>query len=455
MKKKYLYISLLIILSVTACSLDEEVFSNFSPDGFFASEAEVELAVNGNYNAIAVFYGGASWFGLLNLPGNQLSQPNAVVDRIELDEYIVASENLEVERAWQRSYTVIARSNFLIDNLSTNTEIPESILKPAIAEASFLRALAYFNLVRIFGEVPLIVTGSEVINSIAKSPVPEIYDRIVTDLQFAETNLPVESQISLKGKASQGAAKALLAKVYLYQQNFSGSLAKAKEVIESQEYSLFEDFEDLWLLNNENGPEHIFSAQFNDGAVSNNLDQFIASGSSAFRNGGFDSFLVHQSFYDDFPDSDYRKEVTFIEEGIIEVFKFLDRTGGSKGGARGMNIPVLRYADVLLIAAEAENEVNGPANAYQYINEVRERARNRDGSPGTGPADLAGLTQEQFRDEVYRERELELAFEGEAWFDLVRQGRFLEVLGPLGATAEDQTLPLPQRDLDINDLLGQ
>ena len=455
MKTKILYISALLTLCLLSCSLDEEVFSNFSQEGFFASETEVELAVNGNYNAIAVLYEGATWFGMANLPTNQLSQPNQDVDRIELDEYNAASENLIVERIWQRSYTLIARSNYIIDNLSGNTEIAERITTRAVAEASFLRALGYFNLVRIFGEVPLIVTGDEVVNQIAKNTVPEIYSQIVTDLEFAEDNLPLESEISLKGRASQGAAKALLAKVHLYQQNFAAALEKAEEVIESQEYSLFEDFEALWLLSNENGTEHIFSAQFNQGAQSNGLDQFLASGNSSFRNGGFESFLIHQEFYDNFPDSDYRKDVTFVEEGILQVFKFLDRTGGSTNGAQGMNMPVLRYADVLLMAAEAENEVNGPAGAYQYINQVRGRARNRDGVPGTEPADLAGLTQQQFRDAVYRERELEMAFEGEAWFDLVRQGRFVEVLGPLGAASENETMPLPQRDLDINDLLNQ
>ena len=453
MKTKILYISALLTLCLLSCSLDEEVFSNFSQEGFLASETEVELAVNGNYNAIAILYEGATWFGLANLPTNQLSQPDQDVNRIELDEYNAATENLLVERIWQRCYTLIARSNYITDNLSGNTEIPERIITRAIAEASFLRALGYFNLVRVFGEVPLIVTGDEVVNEIAKNTVPEVYSQIVTDLEFAEDNLPLESAISLKGRASQGAAKALLAKVHLYQQNFAAALEKAEEVIESQEYSLFEDFEALWLLSNENGTEHIFSAQFNQGAVSNGLDQFLASGNSSFRNGGFESFLVHQDFFDNFPDSDYRKEVTFVEEGILQVFKFLDRTGGSPNGAQGMNLPVLRYADLLLIAAEAENEVNGPADAYQYINQVRERARNRDGVPGTEPADLAGLTQQQFRDAVYRERELELAFEGDAWFDLVRQGRFVEVLGPLGATGEDETLPLPQRDLDINGLL--
>ena len=455
MKTKILYISALLTLCLLSCSLDEEVFSNFSQEGFFSSETEVELAVNGNYNAIAVLYEGATWFGMANLPSNQLSQPNQDVDRIELDEYNAASENLIVERIWQRSYTLIARSNYIIDNLSGNTEIAERITTRAVAEASFLRALGYFNLVRIFGEVPLIVTGDEVVNQIAKNTVPEIYSQIVTDLEFAEDNLPLESEISLKGRASQGAAKALLAKVYLYQQNFVAALEKAEEVIESQEYSLFEDFEALWLLSNENGTEHIFSAQFNQGAQSNGLDQFLASGNSSFRNGGFESFLIHQEFYDNFPDSDYRKDVTFVEEGILQVFKFLDRTGGSTNGAQGMNMPVLRYADVLLMAAEAENEVNGPAGAYQYINQVRGRARNKDGVPGTEPSDLAGLTQQQFRDAVYRERELEMAFEGEAWFDLVRQGRFVEVLGPLGAASEDGTMPLPQRDLDINDLLNQ
>ncbi|MEO1011770.1 MAG: RagB/SusD family nutrient uptake outer membrane protein [Bacteroidota bacterium] len=434
-----------------SCSLEEEVFSSFDPDGFFETAADAELGLVGIYNGVGQYYQGPNWFGLVNLMDDHLSQPGATADRIEFDEYEVANANLLVENGWRESYSIIARANLVIERVAASEIIIESDRNRVVGQARFLRALAYFNLVRLYGEVPLIVEFGPVNNDIAPSPVGDIYTQMIEDLTIAESSL---SPGPSDGFVSQGGVQSLLAKVYLYNNDYTNALSKAEAVINSGVYSLVPDFYNLWLPSNENSSEHIFSAQFNPGAITNSLDQFVATGASPLRDGAFGSFLIHEDFFTNYPDDDYRKSVIFLdEEGIQVVGKFLDQSGNSVGGAQGMNIPIIRYADVLLIAAEAENELNGPDNAYQYINEVRTRARNAGGTLAVAPADLSGLTQADFRNAVYRERELELCFEGQRWFDLVRQGQFVEVLGPLGATEGDQFLPYPQIDLEINDML--
>jgi len=451
MKNIFRYTILVILIFTSSCSLEEEVFSAFDPNGFFGSAADADLALNGVYNGIGEYYNGNNWFGLVNLPDDHLSQPGAAADRIELDEYEAANANGLVENGWRESYTIIARANLVVDQVTGNENILESSRNQIVSEARFLRALAYFNLARIYGPVPLIVEFGPVNNQIAPSPVEVIYAQIIDDLTTAEAGL---SPGPSEGKVTQGGVQSLLAKVYLYNNDYVNALAKAEAVINSGVYSLVPDYFDLWLPSNENSSEHILSAQFNPGAITNSLDQFVATGASTLRNGAFGSFLVHDDFFTNFPDDDYRKAVTFVDEaGTQVVGKFLDQSGNSVGGAQGMNVPIIRYADVLLIAAEAANEISGPDNAYQYINEVRTRARNAGGVATTTPADLSGLSQAEFRDAVYRERELELCFEGQRWFDLARQNRFVDVLSPLGATGDDQFLPYPQIDLEINDLL--
>jgi starch-binding outer membrane protein, SusD/RagB family len=335
-----------------------------------------------------------------------------------------------------------------------------------VNEAKFLRGLLYFNMVRLWGDLPLILneTGSLSKDAIlvSRTPKEEIYKQIIADLTAAEA-LPNSFTGADAGRATAGAAKSILAKVYLTRQEWDKAAAKSLEVINGPYgYDLFENYADVFNVATKNGKEHIFSVQCKSNV--NGQGNRLASSATPVGIAGVASAGTDEpepSTYALFSADDKRRDVTFFTSLVSPTtgkavnfaprfFKYFDPAQIGNPTESAKNIPVIRFAEILLIYAEAVNEASGAGTeAYAAINRVRKRA---------GLAALTGLSKDQFREAVYTERRLELMFEFQRWFDLIRTKRMIAELKKVGKTnaAEKHYLhPIPQREMDLNPRLVQ
>ncbi|GAB3992844.1 RagB/SusD family nutrient uptake outer membrane protein [Spirosoma daeguense] len=379
------------------------------------------------------------------------------------------------------AYRGINRSNIVIDRLP-GIPMDETLKKRYVAEAKFLRALHYFNLVRFYGDVPLVTSETTSLDGLelARSPVADIYAQIEADLKEAESVLPKSYPAAESGRATQGAAKGILAKVYLTRAGTTASspfwaqaAAKAKEVVDLGVYDLYANFADAFALSARGGKENIFEVQYLTDVRGHGIGRgFGVRSALIYPSGGSGIARVSQSLFNAYSDADKRKAVSFITSFVyngattvlsitdpdptkaVSFQKLWDKTAKTAGG-EGTSFPILRYSDVLLMQAEALNEVNqGPtAEAYAAINKVRTRA----GIPA-----LSGLTYQQFKDAVALERRLELTFENHRRFDLVRTGKLVDAVKADNTFSRNPViqafhnlLPIPQNDMDANPKLVQ
>lgn len=397
--------------------------------------------------------------------------------------------NSYVTSVWTALYIGITSANDVIDKLSDSETISESIKKRSIGEAKFLRAYYYFYAVQFWGEVPLVLHNTDGTGT-TRAAIDDVYTQIVDDLKSAAENLPnvANSADSDKGRASKGAAYALLSKVYLVWGQTSdtgGSSSKKDKFQKSVDaansvtgYELEENYLDNWDVNNKNGKESIFSTQHalstaSDGSGGNHLAHCAFS--SGFSNSTPHVLISDIKFFDAFDDLDQRKEGTYAKElynpstNSIFTFtlpryrKYIDISNplGSASN-RNINRSILRYADVLLIKSEAINELNNnpSAEAYEAINQVRRRAFRH--FPITQPSvnDLpSGLDYEEFKQAIQNERMFELTYEQSHWLDLVRWRIYVKTLKESGVdeSFKKQTVelknyrfPIPQSQRNIN-----
>jgi starch-binding outer membrane protein, SusD/RagB family len=478
---KYNIIAITLALSVASCvSIDEEPESFITEDQFYKNDQEATSAVNAVYNGLNssthTLYNRLIQIGTEMATDDYQAGPRARNAHVRaLSGLTHDASNDRMLELWRQSYDVINRANVAIDKIEANANfLTPGLGSRLINEAKFIRALLYFNLVRWFGGVPLVLHTSTLQQedlNVAKATEEEVYAQIISDLQDAEA-LPAPSEYTAKdvGRATSGAAKALLAKVYLTREEWSKAAQKAKEVIDSKWYGLFEDFAHVFDVATKNGKEHIFSAQFKGyfNFYGNMLGGTAAPNEVPGINGDYaDALNKASKLYENFADEDKRKPVTFVTQlaspvnGNVYTFephlhKYYDPTTPAAPGESSKNTPILRYADVLLIYAEAVAMATGPdADAYAAIDEVRERA----GLPllsGTAP----GLTKEDFREVVFEERRKEFVYEYQRWFDLARRGATyyvarLHAAGKTNAAPRHIHFPTPQREIDINPNLKQ
>jgi starch-binding outer membrane protein, SusD/RagB family len=366
----------------------------------------------------------------------------------------------------------IKNANIVISRLPL-MDIDSSLRSGFIAEARFLRALYYFYAVRMFGDLPMVTEEVRSLENlkIPRTPAKEIYDQvIIPDLQFAGEHL--KTVAPEPGRATQGAAWSLLASVYLTMageplnlgaEYFALARDKAREVIESKRYDLFQNFADVFDPLKKNGIEHVFDAQFDKNVVGKeSIGMWLHWPRNIGLGNGLGLYMPSPSLMSSFEKTDKRITVTWKTEyprqkdgKIIKfpphIWKFFDQEAYINNNIpkASNNFPIIRYAEVLLILAEAENEVSGPdAEAYEAINKVRSRA---------GLSPVAGLSQNDFRQAVYLERRHEFVAECKKWFDLIRTGRFIQAMTDNGKQVSDKykLFPIPQREMDINDLLKQ
>lgn len=470
--KKTIYSSLVAValLSVSCVKLKEEPAAFLTTEQFYKTPADAVAAVNGVYYTLngsgQTIYNSLFQIGL-DIASDE-ADPGPRARNPDVRSFSVlshATTNDRVAEIWRQHFAGINRANVAIDKIPA-IDMNESLRARLVNEAKFIRALYYFNLVRLYGGVPLVLheptaLGNDALQ-VARNTAEEVYAQIIRDLKDAES-LPASYGGTDVGRATGGAAKALLARVYLTRKDWTNAAAKALEVINgSYGYDLFANFADVFNKANNNGKEHIFSAQFKSNA-SGHGNSLGSRGTPTGIPGidGGDADVPTALIYSQYRAGDTRKAVTFFTSlvsptnGSTYTFtphfrKYYDASVLPNTGESGINFPVVRFADVLLEYAEAVNEASGPTpDALAAFNRVRKRA---------GIPELAGLSQAQFRDSIYQERRLEFVYEHQRWFDLVRTGKLIEKLTAVGKTnvqPKHYLYPVPQREIDLNPKLTQ
>lgn len=482
---KFLTVCLFVTVSFSSCKkfLEEDPKSNVTVTNFYKTEGDAISAVNSIYaylnststGSTAGVYHSTFWVtaGLASdeMQNNQLAAPQYD----QLSTFTHTPQNSALEEVWAMHYKTITIANIAINRIPA-INMNDALKQRLIGEAKFLRGLMYFNLVRMFGSIPLITEENAPLTP-GVAAEDAVYAQIITDLNDAATVLPLSYAAGNgRGRATQGAANAILSKVYLTRQDWQNAATTAKKVIDSNQYELWEDFADVFKLSSRSGKEAIFSVGFGDagGAIIFwEVGQFLVrllpsqlSEEGVINAQGWQ--IPTQHLYDEYETDDRRREVTFITEingsngsTTIRPYiqKYWDRVAEPKGNESSNDFPVIRYADVLLIYAEANNELGQSAIAHEYINMVRKRARFDGTAYANAVPDYSGLSKEQMREAIIKERRLEFVAEGQRWFDLARTGT-LETKVPLAKTgvtpaAKHYKFPIPQREVDLNPNLPQ
>ncbi|MDR8394557.1 RagB/SusD family nutrient uptake outer membrane protein [Aliifodinibius sp. S!AR15-10] len=464
--------------------------SNLNTGNYFTQPSHAEGIVNATYESLYPVQSNASWLMTELRTGalNSTFTPNGGFPDFKIiSDLQMSADHPAVNNYWVSHYRGIGNANLAIAEIP-NIEMDATTQNRLLGEARFLRAYYYFNLVRVFGEVPLITEsvdlGSPDLEP-SRSSVESIYQLIVEDLTAAESSgLPFNDS---SGRVTLGAIKSLLADVYLTMAGYPLQMGteyytlardKAKEVIDSQEYSLFDSYLPFRESSNDNTGEHIFSVQYLQGEQNNDVLQiglppfkFGVSAYSSEQGFGFarDEFVASYEagdkraeervfFFTSYSSESDRNETVQFPNQFI--YKFWDEQAHLNTAQSGLNWQVIRYADVLLDFAEASNEVTGPTTeAYEAVNKIRRRAELND---------LSGLTKTEFREAIWKERWHELIYENEIWFDMVRTRKaydieddaFNDYVGHSfvdGSTLQERDLlfPLPTNELRNNENLTQ
>lgn len=460
-KKTVIFVGFISLFVSCSNYLERDAVTLYKPEQIYTTEAGIEAAVNGMYiNLSSGEYYGSSWHGLLNPhSGRMFSSQTASNDATSLN---CTPTNTWLLRLWPQMYQTLDSANLIIENVE-NSKLPNK--NTALGQAYFIRAVVNFDLVRLFGSVPLRTKPVTYQNLyIGKSPKADIYKQIIEDFEKAKTLLPDFGQYK-KDRPRKWAAYAYLAKVYMQLAGEDGGdpaywqKAKDEAIQVYGKYTLVSNYSWLFDTTNpffqENSSESIFEIQYgNFGTVRNgDLVRLYTPGSYAIYSQSypntFGQVRANKETFDQHnaQPNDPRIAATYIynsysfykdggvitqniyprnankNNGFAYIKKWLDPE--YTGTTTSRNLTVFRYADLLLMLAEIENEINGPANAYQYVNLVLDRARKSVTAPATPslqPADYSGLTKEQFRDKIMQERKFELLSEGQDWFDARRRG---------------------------------
>lgn len=443
-----------LILISAGCTdfLDEEDPSNLTPSNFYTIPDHAEAAIAAVYDDTRFYGDGAGIFSsnwqLLEAPtGTSTTETAQNSDLNNLYSLTWDGNTGHIVNWWRGLYKVIANANLVLAEVPDITPMDEGQKASILGEASFIRAWAYFYAVRLWGDIPLVLTPQTASSEDffpSRIPIEQVYNQIISDLEAAESaGLPWTDQ---SGRVSQSAAKALLAKVYLTMagaplnkgnEYFQLAANKSKEIMDNAgTISLFDNYMDLHDERFGNQQEHIFMLQYNNLVASNPMGNMFPNFKPVSYRGpsGTGSSVPTFSFYESYEDGDIRAMdqqgyfyTSYYENGngnpfdlgapyIFKHFNVIaNGIAGSPGTAQdNLNVPMIRYAEVLLIFAEASNEVNGPTqDALDAVGMIRDRA-------GLTTPDLSSLTNTSFQKLVWTERWHELCYEGITWFDMVR-----------------------------------
>jgi len=473
--KKILYLFAIVLL-FNSCSdfLTSELKGEYTSDNYFISPEAATMAVTSIYNSL---YGNTLWiFGdVASDDAVKGGTPGDQADINAIDDFSAASDNGFLSAFWKSSYETIARANNAITDIAP-MGIDTTLRNRLVGEAKFLRAYSYFNLVNIFGRVPLKLEPQLTYASIhvGLSEVSAIYTQIEIDLTEAIPVLPA-LYATEAGRVTQGAAYALLAKAALYQNNYTVCLTNIQLLEDLHQYDLVSNYANLFKAGAEDSVEAIFGIRYVNNAISsqgNGLNVWFSPATSPEN--GYYFNAPTQSYVDAFSETtidgtvDPRLDASIGRDGqpwfnnmtfsaswseatgyLVKKYNEDMVTGVTKDQST-MPYHAIRYADILLMKAEAINELGGTgsiANAAIPVNRVRNRAHL---------APTTATTQEAMRIVIRNERRKELGFEFHRFFDLMRWGKETAeaALGSNLKWAEPRFyFPIPQSELDSNQAL--
>ncbi|WP_143310004.1 RagB/SusD family nutrient uptake outer membrane protein [Chitinophaga vietnamensis] len=447
MKKYVLYLPVLLLI-FASCNkefLDLTPPSSISPGSFFKTPNDAITAVNGCYESLALgSQYGATFEILMEARADNFTDQDPSSNagqNYQINRYSDNPGNSNFYTSWTGIYNGIFRCNTVITAID-GIKMDDALKNRIKGEARFIRALDYFNLVRLWGAVPLLTNVVDPVSAVnlKRDDVAAVYKQIEDDLIFAAANLPAAYPASDLGRVTSGAAKGLLGKVYLYEKKYAAAQSVLQDVIDSKVFSLLPNVADVFSTTNKYHAEILFAVRYAKG---------IANQDHGFWYANSQVITIDTTLTKAYSDNDQRK--TLVDpvkpagNANIMPRKFLDQPVNNNAGN---DFPVLRFAEVLLLQAETLNEQGYSAggNAFLYLNNVRTRA----GLPALTAADLPD--QSSFRAEVYKQRRLELPFECDRWFDLVRTNRAVsEILANKKVTLPAFRLlyPIPQQEIDI------
>jgi hypothetical protein len=451
-------------------------------DNYFTSPDDYQKMVVGTYSPLQWIWADVVIGDVAS--DNSVSGGENATDQLgfqQIDDYQIVANNSYLTEAWKSCYEGINRANYLEENKNKLNFAGKEAL---YGEVYFLRAYYYFELVRLFGDVPLFVDrrlSASDSRQLQRAPKADVYKQIELDLTNAIKVLPTSN--AQKGRITKYAAQALMGKVLLYQGKFNAAADTLEKVIAGP-FTLVPDYGSIFLAAGENGPESVFEIQYsnlspyydwsNPGRGQGNLAVQVCgvrniTGSSPYGQ-GWSTNLPTKNLADAFEPGDKRKAVTILD---IEAYKnanpqfnityltapykntglYNQKYHPRKGETSGQvelnylnNFRTIRFADVLLMAAEAHNRKTSPddAKAQQYLNRVRQRAF------GDNNHNIS-LTGTALREAIWNERRVELAMEGDRFFDLVRTGKAVEKIQGFKA-GKNEVFPIPQQEIDISGL---
>lgn len=490
-------------LLLSSCTdLDQSSISSIDKDNFYQNESDIKVALNGIYQTLTDGGMNAPWndelIFLNDLQSEYARRGTANSAAItEIGNFAITPNNAFVQTAWLYRYTAINRANILIDKVSNSQQLAETVRNNYVRSAKFLRGLYYFDLVRLFGDVPLVLHDGEGEGE-PRTSKDLVYEQIVADLTEAEqitADFP-----KLSSEASSQAASGLLSKVYItwaqtdseyskvhQSELYQKAIEAANKVITSGKYQLVEKFIDNWSLDKKEGPELIFTVEHKFGVNRNITGHCVFS--TGFTNEKLPVIAaINNNLYYEFDAHDQRRDASVtlrlydpatgkdFDFERLRFRKYIDTLYMANESApyiSGQNTSssVLRYAEVLLVKAEAENELNGPtAIAYEALNAIRRRAywdpyTNNQNQPADGtPVELSGLSKEQFRKAIQDERYREFVTEGNRWFDLKRWHILVKTIKEKvpaddlkykNITTRNYYLPVPEDQIVLNPKLKQ
>ena len=425
------------MLSSCADWLEEDPKTFISPSSFYQTEEDFEGALRGLYPQ-------GQNLNLTEVFADYNDKPESAEQVGDIWANNPGYGFYAFRNAWSDAYSTIKNANMILESIQ-NKEFSEEVKNRIIGEAKCLRAWSYFTLVQLYGDVPLrtnVVTSEDQI-AIDRTPEKDIYTFIFEDILEAESKLPEESPEM--GRVNKYVAKAILARIYLTSagfpmnmtENYNKAKEKALEVINSGIYQLMPSFDKVFKTEKYTA-ETIWGRLFEAPSVYSDMHTVSAPIGSQTA-----LYLPTDRFIKSFKEGDFRKEwgikSNYVNAKGNEVIKrsyynkyINEEDLEQEMPASNTNIltwqtQLIRLAEMYLIVAEAENEMNGPTpTAYQYINTIRKRARVDASNPAHVP-DLSGLSKDQFREAVYLERKHELFEEGFAWYDLKRTQTFNKV----------------------------
>ena len=508
---KYFF-TLAFCFSIVGCSnLEEDALSQLEPGERSVDLQTVETTIAGAYghlDARAFMSRGLGLTTMLRSDMVDIGNPSTNAERVEHDQFTVSAANPLIlnpsnpERSfWPRLYQVVRGANETLRELEALEEQDPGVKEEIEARARFIRAFAYYHLVRLFGDVPYLdeTTTTADASIASRTSVDIVYESIVADFEYAKEWLP-DSRAN-RTLPSKAAAGAYLASVHLTRGDYQSAYNEATDVIDNKglyNLDLEPDYRNIFHAENTDlSLEPIFIIDFVGTNIDDESRDYLAAFTGFFGqatyypSGGWSVMVPAQAVFDTWDDGDYRKQVNFDAEAVDNNGNVISYTAFSSLDGRNANRPhiskytamagdlpqantsgrdshsnyqLMRFAEVLLIAAEAAAELGNTSEAAQYVNMIRERARNGDGTgaPSSAPADISTATV----DDVLEERRLELAFEQKRWYDIVRRKMGDEVFGPNGFETElqgtqnfdssrDYLLPIPPLEITNNPNLTQ